>query len=115
MSLGSAQREFTFHMASLIKHIYAQGYEATVGDFFRDPRSHGKMGEEGPYGRDKSAHKQRLAADLNLFKDGEYLTETSDHRRFGDYWKALHPDNRWGGDFSKPDGNHYSRRFGGVS
>lgn len=113
MSLGSAQREFALHIASLIKHIYAQGYEVTFGDAFRDPLSHGKMGEPGPYGRPRSAHKQRLAVDLNLFRDGEYLSTTEAHRPFGDYWCALHEDNVWGGEFD--DGNHYSRRYGGIA
>ena len=113
MSLGDTQREFALHVAFLIQHINAAGYQCTFGDAFRDPRSHGKMGTEGVYGRAKSAHKQRLAVDLNLFKDGAYLGSTEDHRPIGEYWEALHEDNVWGGRFD--DGNHYSRRFGGIA
>jgi hypothetical protein len=115
MGLGDTQRQFTFHVKELIDFIYDSGYEATLGDAFRDPRAFGEMGLFGPYGRPESAHKQRLAIDLNLFKDGEYLRHTEAHRRFGEFWKGLHPDNRWGGDFSKPDGNHYSRKYGGIA
>ena len=115
MSLGSDQREFSLDVASLIGFIYLRGYECTLGDAFRDPRTHGPMHVQGVYGHPKSAHKQRLAIDLNLFKDGVYLTETADHKQFGDFWKDLNPANRWGGDFKRPDGNHYSRNHGGIA
>ena len=115
MTLGDTQRDFARHVSYLIQHMNAAGYECTLGDAFRDPRSHGAMGEQGAYGRKNSAHKQRLAQDLNLFKDGEYLRSTKAHKQFGEYFKALHPDNRWGGDFSKPDGNHYSRKYGNIA
>lgn len=115
MTLSATQQEFALDVAYLIQHIYAAGYAVTFGDAFRDPRSHGKMGKQKAYGRARSAHKQRLAIDLNLFKDGQYLGDTESHRPFGEYWLALHETNRWGGDFTKPDGNHYSRRYGGIA
>jgi len=115
MSLGNAQREFTRDIARLIVHAYAIGLELTFGDAYRSPKSHGGMGEPGPYGRPTSAHKQRLAVDLNLFKNGEYLTSTEDYWPLGDYWKSLHPDNKWGGEFPSPDGNHFSRKYGGIA
>ena len=106
MSLGSKQREFTRAFASLIVWAYDNGYELTFGDTYRDPRLHGEVGEKKAYGHAKSAHKKRLAGDLNLFKDGEYLTTTEAHRPLGEYWVTLHPDAVWGGTFN--DGNHYS-------
>ena len=121
MRLGATQREFTLDIAHLIFYIYEQGYECTFGDAYRSPKAFGGMGEEGPYGRDESAHKQRLAVDLNLFKDGVYLSTTEAHRPFGEYWKELHEDNRWGGDFdfdgdgAGDDGGHYSRRYHGIA
>lgn len=80
------------------------GCQATLGDAYRDPRV--------PYGHPKSAHRKRLAVDLNLFKDGKYLTATEDHAVFGAWWKQQHPLARWGGDFE--DGNHYSFEWEGV-
>ena len=121
MSLSEHQQEFALHIAYLIQHIDAAGYACTFGDAYRSPKAFGGMGEKGPYGRNKSAHKNRLAVDLNLFKDGRYLEDTEDHRPIGEYWKALCPVNRWGGDFrdSKgrptPDGNHYSRWHEGIA
>ena len=115
MSLGAAQREFALDVAALINRIYERGYECTLGDAYRSPKAHGGMGEQGPYGRASSAHKQRLAIDLNLFKGGVYLTETEDHREFGEFWESIRPEHRWGGGFTPADGNHYSRKYGGIA
>ena len=113
MTLGDTQREFTQDVADLIQFIYDSGYECTLGDAYRDPRSHGKMGEDKAYGRPTSAHKQRLAIDLNLFLDGKYLSTTEAHRLFGEFWEGMTQDNVWGGRFN--DGNHYSRRYNGIA
>lgn len=112
-TLGRDQREFTLDVARLINFIYERGYEATFGDAYRSPKAFGAQGEKGPYGADKSAHKYRLAIDLNLFKDGVYLTETEDHREFGEFWERLRPSHVWGGRFN--DGNHYSRKRDGIA
>ena len=108
MTLGQKQRLFTKLVAQLIQYAYAQGYELTLGDAYRDPRVHGDVGVKKSYSSANSVHKQRLAIDLNLFKDGQYLTTTEAHKPLGQFWKSLHPLCRWGGDFSTPDGNHYS-------
>lgn len=106
MSLGSDQREFVLKIAKLIEWAYDNGYELTFGDAYRDPRLHGAMGEKKGYGHSSSYHKQRLAIDLNLFKDGDYLTKTEDHLPLGLYWETL--GGTWGGRFAIKDGNHYS-------
>lgn len=95
MSLGSRQRKFTLMVSKLIEFAYASGYELTFGDAWA---TDGHV--------ENSFHYIRLAIDLNLFKDGVYLTETSDHQFLGDYWKAA--GGSWGGDFRRKDGNHYS-------
>lgn len=104
MSLGSKQRKFTLMIAQLIQWAYEQGYELTVGDAYRDPRLHGQVGEKKGYGASGSLHKQRLALDLNLFKEGEFLTATEDHKPLGEKWESM--GGSWGGRFN--DGNHYS-------
>lgn len=114
MNLGDKQRLFTLNLALLTIYSYEHGYELTVGDAYRDKRAHGAMGTQGVYGHRKSAHKQRLAQDYNLFKDSVYLTESSDYKELGEYWKSLHPLNMWGGDFKHPDGNHFSMQHNGV-
>lgn len=104
MTLGSKQRKFTLMIAQLIQWAYEQGYEATVGDAYRDPRLHGQVGEKKGYGASGSLHKERLAMDLNLFKDGKFLTATEDHKPLGEKWESM--GGSWGGRFN--DGNHYS-------
>jgi hypothetical protein len=115
LRLSEVQREFTLHIAELIQYIDEHHYGCTFGDAYRSPKAFGGMGESGPYGRASSAHKQRLAVDLNLFKGSHYLSNTEAHRPFGEFWEGLHPDNRWGGRFTPPDGNHYSRKYNGIA
>ena len=104
MTLGQKQRKFTRMIADLIVFAYEQGYELTLGDAFRDPRVHGPVGQKKSYSSANSLHKERLAIDLNLFKDGKFLTQNEDHRPLGEYWESL--GGSWGGRFN--DGNHYS-------
>ena len=111
MTLGQKQRKFTRMIADLIVFAYEQGYELTFGDAFRDPRVHGAVGEKKSYSSANSLHKERLAIDLNLFKDGRFLAQSEDHRPLGEYWESL--GGSWGGRFSSPDGNHYSLEHGG--
>lgn len=109
-TLGQKQRRFTRMLADLINFAYTNGYELTVGDAYRDPRLHGDMGVKKGYGHASSNHKQRLAMDFNLFKDGKFLTSTEDHRPLGEYWESI--GGSWGGRFN--DGNHYSIEHNGV-
>ena len=109
-TLSEKQRQFSKMIAQLILWAYEQGYEITVGDAFRDPRVFGAVGERKGYGESKSAHKQRLAMDLNLFKNGKWLTTTEAHKPLGEKWESM--GGAWGGRFQ--DGNHYSLEHNGV-
>ena len=112
MTLGQKQRQFAKLVARLIDQAHALGFEVTLGDAYRDPRVHGALGVRKSYSHPSSAHKVRLAIDLNLFKNGEYLEQTSDHQPLGEWWEKQHPLARWGGRFN--DGNHYSFEHDGV-
>lgn len=109
-TLGQKQRRFTKMVAKLIDFAYANGYELTFGDAYRDPRLHGDMGVKKGYGHSKSNHKIRLAVDFNLFKDGKFLTSSEDHKPLGEYWESI--GGTWGGRFN--DGNHYSLEHNGT-
>jgi hypothetical protein len=113
MTLGQKQELFSRLMVKLLFFIHERGYEVRFGDFFRDPRVHGAAGVKVGYSHKDSTHKFKLAGDLNLFKDGKFLTEDKDHEPFGIYWESLHPLCRWGGRFE--DGNHYSLFHNGIS
>lgn len=105
-----------FAFSRLIPRLYdkafALGFEIAQGDAFRDPRVHGAIGVKMGYGHKSSAHKNKLADDLNLFKDGVFIDSTEGHRELGEWWEKQHPLARWGGRFG--DGNHYSFEYQGV-
>lgn len=115
MKLGEKQELFMRLLSRLIDKVHELGFEIRGGDLFRDPRVHGEFGEKKGYGASRSCHKLKLAIDLNLTRDGVFLTDTDDHREIGEYWKKQHHLCRWGGDFHRPDGNHYSIEHYGVS
>jgi hypothetical protein len=112
-TLGQKQRRFARMVQNLLAFIHSlPGHEVTFGDAFRDPRVHGKVGVKLGYGHAKSAHKQKLAIDLNLFVNGEYQESTEAHQVIGEWWERQAPDARWGGRFE--DGNHYSLEHNGI-
>jgi len=114
MSLGQKQRLFTQLVGKLIEYAYQSGYELTLGEAYRTPEQASLNAQKGS-GISNSLHTHRLAVDLNLFREDRYLIASEDHRPLGDYWKSLHPDCCWGGDFKpRADGNHYSMTYGGV-
>lgn len=114
MTLSEKQRIFVFNIGKLIGWAYANGFELTFGDAYRDPRL-AAMNAAAGKGITNSLHTRRLAVDFNLFKDGAYIAQSETYRPLGDYWKSLDPLNAWGGDF-KPvaDGNHFSMTEGGI-
>lgn len=60
-------------------------------------------------GSRNSLHIDRLAHDFEMEKEEDY-------KNAAEYWKSLHPDNCWGGDFKgKTAGDiyHFSMSYGG--
>lgn len=111
MTLRQKQSLFARLIAELILWAYEQGYEVTGGEWLR-PQAMVDIYAKDGRGSSRSVHPLKLALDLNLFKDGRYLSSTESHRPLGEKWKSMHPDCRWGGDFNRKDGNHYSLRWG---
>lgn len=106
MRLGEKQELFSRLMAEHVVWLYEQGYAVRSGDYFASTGH-----------RPGSNHYIKLAADLNLFLEGEYLDETMDHQESGEKWESRHELCRWGGNWDKDDhpgepgeddGNHYS-------
>ncbi len=112
MKLGEKQELFMRLLPLLINKAHELGYEIRGGDLFRDPRLHGDHGVKKGYSSANSCHKLKLAIDLNLTKNGVYLTDTESHRELGEYWESLDTLCRWGGYFN--DGNHYSLEHNGY-
>jgi len=112
MTLGERQKQFSRMIPKLLDKAYDLGFEVTLGDAFRDPRVFGAQGKFAGYGRASSAHKNRLAIDLNLFKGGKYMSDTEDHKQLGEWWESQ--GGSWGGRFKVADGNHYSLEWQGT-
>jgi hypothetical protein len=110
VSLNTEQAAFMQDVARLILWAHDSGYDVTGGELHRTAEQALLYAQQGK-GIVDSNHTRRLAIDLNLFRDGKYLTDSKDYAMLGQKWKQMHPQNVWGGDFSKPDGNHFSRRF----
>jgi hypothetical protein len=106
------QSAFARLVPRLIDKAFELGFEVTLGDAFRDPRVHGALGVKMGYGHRSSAHKEKMAIDLNLFKDGKFLDSTEAHKPLGEWWEKQHVLARWGGRFA--DGNHYSFEVNGI-
>ena len=95
-SLILRQFRFSRMVSLLLNFAHFKGYDITFGDAYRDARCR--------YGIEKSFHRNRLAIDLNLFKNGVYQRKTEDHKELGEFWESI--GGSWGGRWN--DGNHYS-------
>jgi hypothetical protein len=112
-SLSEKQQRFSVLVAKLILWAHDHGYGLTFGEAYRTPEQAALNAQKGT-GISNSLHTKRLAVDLQLFTDGKYQTDSAAYKPLGDYWKSLNLECCWGGDFSKPDGNHFSMTFEGI-
>jgi hypothetical protein len=106
VTLREQQSRFAGLVAALILEAQRMGFAVTLGEAYRSPEEAARLAKLGK-GIVKSLHCQRLAIDLNLFKDGQYLRSTDSHRPLGEWWEQQDPCCRWGGHFTRADGNHY--------
>lgn len=116
MSLVAKQSAFAGAVAKLVLEALDRGYLVTFGEAYR-PEETAALYEEQGRGIANSNHTRRLAIDLNLFLYGQYLTDSEHYRELGEWWKRESTDEytcAWGGDFSRPDGNHFSFEHNGV-
>lgn len=110
------EKQFTFSklLPRLIDKAYELGYTITLGEALRTVEQAHANAIDGS-GIEHSLHLLKLAIDLNLFKNGKWLKENTDHKSLGEFWESLStPDFKciWGGRFG--DGNHYSIEHDGV-
>jgi D-alanyl-D-alanine carboxypeptidase len=110
MELSTQQKMFAHNVAKLINKIYDAGYTCSLGEAFRT-EAQAKLDAECGTGIINSQHCKRLAIDLNLFlPSGKYASGTEDYATLGAYWETLDPLNRWGGHFTRGDGNHFEMK-----
>ncbi len=113
MTLSQKQQKLSVLVAKLILWAHEKGYGLTFGEAYRPPEQAALNAQKGS-GISNSLHTKRLAVDVNLFINGTYQTDSAAYQPLGDYWKTLDPECAWGGDFKKPDGNHFSLAHEGV-
>lgn len=104
-TLREKQSRFAVMVANLILKALERGYEVTLGEAWRSEFEATRLAKAG-LGIKRSLHCDRLAIDLNLFLDGEYLKRTEDYRDLGEWWESQ--GGAWGGRFKRADGNHFS-------
>jgi len=102
--LFNKQCKLTRLIANLIIFAKEHGYELTVGDAYRNPDV------DFPYSHPKSLHKQRLAIDFNVFRNGRLLQDGNSFIDLGEFWENM--GGIWGGRFK--DGSHFSIEHEGM-
>lgn len=109
MKLIDKQFIFASLVPLLISKAIELGYTVTLGECYRSAEEALRLSKLGK-GIVGSLHTLKLAIDLNLFRDGVYLSTNEAHRELGKYWESLSNGKEyvtyWGGHFG--DGNHYS-------
>jgi peptidoglycan L-alanyl-D-glutamate endopeptidase CwlK len=110
MTLRQHQVAFAWDTMKLYAFIKEKGYEFTYGEAARTMKQQEWYVAQGFSKTMTSMHLRRLAVDLNIFKDGAYLTEKASLQEIGDYWESLSPENEWGGNWkSFIDTPHFQR------
>src|SRR6185437_5899335 len=82
VTLHEAQALHVQLVAKLITYVYSLGYELTWGEAYRTQEQAQWDADHG-IGIAQSVHCDRLAVDLQLFKDGRYLTNSTDYAFMG--------------------------------
>jgi hypothetical protein len=111
--MSALQEEFAQAAAKLIQKAAELGYTVTLGEAWRTPEQ-AQWDADHHVGIAHSLHMERLAIDLNLFKDGIFLTTPDAYVHLGIWWKALGAAYRYGGDFKIRDYDHFSITPDGV-
>lgn len=110
MGIISKQHQFALSLSRLIQWIDEKGYQVSGGEWWRPPEMAKLYASQGK-GIATSLHCDRLAIDLNLFKDEVQLVTKEDYLPVGEFWKSLSIEgleHKWGGDFKVVDANHFS-------
>lgn|SRR3990167_3025652 len=109
-TLLELQQTFSLLVGRLICEVYKRGVRLTFGETWRTPDQAELNAIQGK-GIRNSLHCDRLAIDLNFFKEDKLLEKFDEIEQFGIYWKSLSTPGaecHWGGDFKSRDLGHFS-------
>ena len=97
MKFGEKRTKFTKMSVILVLYAELLGFEC-------------RWDKEHCHHHPNSLHYEGLAKDLLLFRDGVYLTDTTDYAELGKFWQCM--GGAWGGEWN--DGNHFSLKHEGM-
>lgn len=111
MSLVKEQFEFLKDVAVLIEFCADHELVITAGELYRPPEMQKIYVQTGRSKTMNSKHGQRLAIDLNFFKDGKLIYDIAVLRPVGEFWESLSTQNSAGMFWrSFKDVPHFERR-----
>jgi len=116
LGLLEKQKIFSRLLAKFIYDLNIRGYEITLGEAWR-PESVAELYEKEGKGIRQSNHTNRLAIDLNIFYEKDWLISKEDLMIPGKLWKSYSNELVeccWGGDFKNVDAQHFSISHAGV-
>ena len=99
MSLVAAQAEFLLRVCDLVNYATSNGFVVTGGELWRTPEQQLIYFNSGKSKTMKSSHLNRLAIDLNFFKDGKLVSDRAVLRPLGVLWESFGDKYRWGGSW----------------
>lgn len=117
MTLGQKQEAFSRSFAKLLMYADMLGVGVRIGEVLRTKEQAEIYAKQGK-GIINSNHRNKLAVDIILTKDGQVLWDGDEYKKLARKWKSYSKpglDHCWGGDFSKyRDVYHFSIKHGGV-
>ncbi len=107
-TLGQKQERFSYELGKLIVWLVEElGVQVRVKEVFRTQAQADANAAAG-VGIKRSLHRQCLAADLYLVRDGVLQWDGPDYDAMGNHWKSQGADHCWGGLVSR--GGDFRRR-----
>ncbi len=110
MTLLEKQMKFAELLTYFLYRLFELGYRVTFGEVWRTKEQQEIYVKKKLSKTMNSKHLERLAVDLNFFKDGKWLAERDELVEVGQVWKSMDQECVWGGDWGW-DGGHF--QYGG--
>jgi hypothetical protein len=108
--LSDEQADFLLDFCKLIVFATERGFKVTGGELQRTPEQQALYVKAGRSTTMESNHLRKCAGDLNFILDNKLCYDKKLLQPIGDFWEALHPNNRWGGNWkSFKDLPHFER------
>ena len=111
MNLHNKQLLFGELFPRFILILHDLGYQVKIGEVKRT-KNQAKLNELNGTGISNSLHTKLLAADIELYKNYQHLTQLDDYKEAAEIWEKMHGYCRSGYYFG--DGHHFSITHEGI-